>query len=179
MEIRVTVDAARVQDAMARAPGVIERKVDEQLGVIAQKVARDARRNASEHDAFGTLRESIQPTRLSMLQWQVATGTNYARAVEEGTGPAVGHRAYMPDPKKLEPYIRRRAVMRVARAGSPKRMNQVRELRERSRALARWIYHHGTQPHPYMAPAVEANRGGAAAQVALGVEAGLKEVFGT
>ncbi len=178
MEIRVTVDQAKVQEALTKAPGVVERNVDAQLGVLAAKVARDARRNASQLDATGALRDSIKATRLSMLRWQVATGTNYARAVEEGTGLAVGHKAYMPDPKKLEPYVKFRGNVRWARRGSQKRTDQLREIRDRAWALARWIRAHGTKPHPYMAPAVEKNRSGAAEQIALGVAAGLKEAFG-
>jgi len=182
MDIKVTIDDARAQAAIAKSPGVVERHADARLGVVAAKVARDAKLGVSS--AFSNLANSIQHRRLAMLRWQVSTGNGdpamrHARAVEEGTGPAVGRKAYMPNPMNLYAYVKLRAgIGLTGKPGSPKRLDPVREIRDRAWALARWIKAHGTKPHPYMKPAVEKHRPGARDQVAMGVAAGLKEVFG-
>lgn len=181
MDISVKLDAAKFAEANAKMPGVVEKNVDPRLGVVAARVARDAKLQLADNGsmAFSNLADSIISRRLELLRWQVSTGVNHARAVEEGTGPAVGKKAYWPDSRKLEPYVKLRAKITFSgKPGSPKRASQLNEIRERAQALARHIRKHGTKPHPYMAPAAEKNRSGATDQVALGVAAGLKEVFG-
>lgn len=181
MDIKISIDTKQAAAAMDKAPGVVERHVDGRLALVAAKVARDAKLQLASNNsmALGALANSIGSRRLAMLRWQVSTGTNYARAVEEGTGPAAGAKPYMPNPDALRAYVKQRSKITFAgKPGSPKRTGQIDEIRDRAWALARHIRKFGTKPHPYMAPAAEKNRAGATEQVALAVAAGLKEVFG-
>jgi hypothetical protein len=156
VKLHIEIRDARAREALRRAPDVVARHLEQALARGAEEVARAARNKAAGHDAFGTLRNSIRTERVGELHQAVVAGTNYARAVEEGTGPAVGKDRYFPDWTALIPYVRtkqRRGGEKLKRAGSKARFFQEREFENRAFALARYISHHGTQAYPFMRPA--------------------------
>lgn len=177
-ELKITIDDAQVRQALERMPDVVVRHVDSNLWKGSQALAVTARHNASAHDAFATNREAIHARKLGPLHFQVVAGSNYARALEEGTGPAAGKRAYMPDPEKLQDYIKRRhRITFTGRRDSRKRRGQEREIRERAWGMARAIAKHGTEPYPFMAPALEEHRSRLHQLVQEGAIAGAAAVF--
>jgi hypothetical protein len=178
-QLRINVDDARVQWAFSRAPDVISRHLESGLDWGAALLAVDARRRAPA--MFGTLAQSILAVREEGLQWVVRTGMAYARMVEEGTGPAAGRARYYPNPDRLLEVLRASPASRGykwAKKGSRKRGSQDVELWLRSRAWAMSIYAKGTKPHPFMAPAMAANREKVIAVVRREVFNGVREVFG-
>lgn len=125
------------------------------LDRAGQEVARSMRRRiaANKSVAFSTLVNSIQVLQDGELGRFVAPSVNYARMVDEGTGPAAGRKRYFPDPKALEPYVKLRSRITITgKPGSPQRKAQRDEIRDRAQALARYIYVHGTKPHPFVEP---------------------------
>lgn len=130
--ISVHVDDKDVLAAMLRAPTVIKAHVGRKLNRAALEVAREARRAAPK--AFSTLTQSIRASRIAQLEYHVAPGVNYARAVEEGTKP------HFPNPDVLRPWVER-----VLGAKG-------KEADNKAFMIARHISRHGTKAHPFMAP---------------------------
>lgn len=157
MDIRVEIDSAEARKALEDFPGVMGSNVDRYLSRAAIEVAREAKIAAPKH--FSALANSIRSEKDGNLAYVVAPGVNYGAAVEYGTGPAAGKAAYFPNPGALEPYVKRNG-------GS-------------AWALARYIFAHGTKPHPYMAPTAEKMRPRVEALVNEGVDAGIREAFGS
>lgn len=181
MRISIKVDDKLARAAMQRTPGVVERHMELGLERGADEVAREARSNASKRDLFGTLRNSIHVEHPGLLRYVVATATNYAKAVEEGTGPAVGNKRYYPNPDSLQQYLMQSPKMRGhkwARKDSAKRGGQELDIWFRSRALAWYIYNHGTKPQPFMAPAAAEKEDRVRQLVRASVMDGVREVFG-
>lgn len=137
MEIHISVDDSDARRMLERLePGVVK-AVNDAIWRAAEEVARAARRNAPK--AFTTLTNSIRAERVTDLHYRVATGVNYARAVEEGRkagkmpGTANGLMEWVKQKTKL--------------TGKP--------LDRATFAIARAIGRDGIQARPYMAPAVE------------------------
>lgn len=171
----VTVDISRARDALGRIPAEVERAVEVQLALGAEEVARDAKRNAPK--LYSTLANSIRAERVGALHYRVSTGMNYARGVEEGTGPAAGKARYYPNPESLLQYLQMSPQMRRfewKRKGSLMRDLQEAVLPLRAKQMAWAIYMKGTKARPFMQPAAEANRSRLFELVALGVDEGLK-----
>ena len=126
--------------------------------LAAAEVARAMRAKveANKSVAFSNLLNSIGVFAVhteDQFNWFVRPSVNYAVEVEEGTGPAAGMERYFPDPKALEPYVKLRGgVTFTGRRGSAKRRGQEAEVRDRAWGLARFIFEHGTKPHPFAAP---------------------------
>ena len=180
LKTAIRIDDKLVIAALQRAPEVIERHAEQGLERGADEVARVARENAAPRDWLGTLKQSIHVEHPGPLHYAVATGTNYARAVEEGTGPAAGKAPYFPDWTALIPYVKSKATRggeRLKRAGSNARFFQEREFENRAFQLARYISHHGTKPAPYMKPAKEATESRVRQLVRKAVFDGAREVF--
>lgn len=181
MRISIKVDDKLARAAMQRTPGVVERHMELGLERGADEVAVAARRNASRRDFLQTLKESINVERPAPLHYVVITRQSYARAVEEGTGPAVGRASYFPDWTALIPYVKTKATRggeRLKRAGSNPRFYQEREFENRAFQLARYISIHGTKPAPFMAPAVAEKESRVRQLVRASVMDGVREVFG-
>lgn len=181
MRISIEVDDKLARAALQHAPEVIERAAAAALERGADEVARAARENAAKRDLFGTLKQSIHVERPEPLRFVVATGTNYARAVEEGTGPAAGKARYFPDWTALIPYVKTHATRggeRLKRAGSAPRFFQEREFENRAFQLARYISHHGTKSAPFMKPALDEKESRIRQLVRQAVMDGAREVFG-
>lgn len=126
--------------------------------LAAQETARAMRAKveANKSVAFSTLLNSIGVFTVhsdAEFNWFVRPSVNYGVEVETGTGPAAGMARYFPDPKALEPYVKLRGgIGFTGRKGSRKRRAQEAEVRDRAGGLARFIFEHGTQPHPFAAP---------------------------
>ncbi|MBU0592430.1 MAG: hypothetical protein KKH74_01705 [Gammaproteobacteria bacterium] len=179
MDIRVEIDSAEARKALADFPGVMGSNVDLYLLRAAGEVAREAK-IAAPGD-LSALKDSIRSIKDGHLAYVVAPGVQYGAAVEYGTGPAAGKASYFPNRLALLDYINTpsRRGFKLAKKGSGKRQGQVDELQARSWALARYIFAHGTKPHPYMAPTAEKMRPRVEALVKEGVEAGIREAFGS
>lgn len=180
MKVTVKIDDKLAIAALQRAPDVIARAAERGLERGAAELARAARDNAARRDWLGTLKQSIHVEHPEPLRFIVATGTNYARAVEEGSGPAAGRPPYFPDWTALIPYVKSKAVRggeRLKRANSKARFFQEREFENRAFQLARYISRHGTKPAPYMAPALEDTESRIRALVRASVMEGAREVF--
>jgi hypothetical protein len=74
---------------------------------------------------------------------KVICSTNYARYIEEGTGPAVGHSRYFPPPGVLINWLMRKLG------------KSEDEARKVEYVIRRGIYQHGTEPQPFLKPAKE------------------------
>lgn len=159
MDIHILIDDARVMAALNGAPETMRSAMDVALARGAEEMARAAREAAPK--SLSTLANSIRVDRVGDLHYEIAPGVNYARAVEEGTGPAAGRPKYYPNPDGLKQYIEttpRARGFEWAKRGSGKREAQRYDIWHRSRAMAWWIYQHGTRAQPYMRPAFDATR---------------------
>lgn len=180
-EIKVTIDNARVTEALAKAPGVIERHAEIGLQRGAEETAREMKAvlTTNRSAARSTLIQSIRAVRLEKLHYFVGPAVNYARMVEEGTGPAAGRRAYMPNPTFLRDYVKQRSGINFkGKPGSTRRRQAMDEIRDRAFALAVHIRRHGTKPHPFVAPTREKMQPRIRELVEPSVARGLREVFG-
>jgi len=140
--------------AASKAPEILVRHLQGAGERASQEVARAMRQRASAHDMLGTLKQSIRAVRDGEHAWTVAPGVNYARMVEEGTGPAAGRARYFPRPDALMSFVRRRSALTFTgtRPGSSARRAVAQELVDRVWALARSIHAKGTRPHPFVRP---------------------------
>ena len=184
--IHITLDDQKVREAFARAPQVMARQVEASLKTGAQEVAVEAKERAPKFQS--NLVNSIKAMRVGDLHFMVSTGVNYARAVEEGTGPAAGKPRYFPNVQSLfqvlmtSPKSRgfswARHPKKPPKKGFGKRSDQEMELVFRAKAWAWHTYNHGTPKQPFMAPALEAKRSRLFDLIAEGSARGLREVFG-
>lgn len=157
LALRVVMDDARVRAALRAAPDRLRQAVDTALARGAEEMARAARAQAPK--SLSTLTQSIRVDKVEDLHYTVTPGVNYARFVEEGTGPAAGQPRYYPNPDNLRQYLEttpRARGFEWAKRGSGKREAQRYDLWHRSRAFAWWIYQHGTRAQPFMRPAFDA-----------------------
>jgi hypothetical protein len=180
MKIGITVRDEVVRAALGQAPEVMARHLDQGTERAAQEVARVERGLAAEHDFLGTLKQSIRAEAQAPMHHAVVTGANYARAVEEGTGPAAGRGRYFPDWTALIPYVRAHATRggeTLKKAGSRGRLFQEAGFENRAFALARSIYWHGTKPVHYARRAAEQSDGRVRQIIRAAAMAGADEVF--
>lgn len=181
MRVDVRVDDAGARAALSRAPEMVERALEAALQRSAGMMRQAAQEKLDGTQGFGTLRNSLLERRIEPLHWRVATGTNYARSVEEGTGPAAGKKKYYPNPDSLRDWLMTNPRYRGhswARAGSEKRGNQELDIWLRSRAWAWGIYQKGTKAHPYMTPAFEENKAAAQAMASAAVRKAVAAING-
>lgn len=187
-EIRFETDAEQARWAFARAPEVMLGRLREGTMKGAQVVTDAARRTAGDSfmDVKGTLRKSIHNFVARDLPEDVVGAESrptvqYAAYVEEGTGPAAGHRPYYPNPDALLQVLRsspRSRGYKWAKKGSKKRGGQELELWLRSRAWAMAIFAKGTKPYPFMRPAAVRSEAAVRAVMSEYVGQGIAEVFG-
>lgn len=178
MELRQVFHDQTVLNAFRRAPEVMARHVEQALKKAAARIAAEARIRAGRNAAFSNLVNSILPSQISQLHFRVRAGAAHARFVEEGTGPAVGRKSYMPPPQSLEAYVRLRAGIRWrGRAGGATRRSQQRDVRARAFALALHIRKHGTKPHPFLRPAAEMYEDLTLWEIRMAAYAGARETF--
>lgn len=85
MEVRIAIDDTAVRRGFERFPRQMVAAIDPALARGAEEIARAARGNAPK--AFSILTNSIRAERVGEMHYRAATGTNYARPVEEGRAP--------------------------------------------------------------------------------------------
>lgn len=158
LELRVEIDSARVQAALAKAPSAMLASISRGLLRGAKELARDARAKAPR--AFSTLTHSIKADRVSPLEYRVAPHVDYARYVEEGREPGKA-----PDPMSLLDWIRRKKIT----SDNPK-MDQW----GLAYVIARSIARKGIAPQPYLEPAFHANESRVLQMVRDSIEDGLR-----
>lgn len=169
-----------VLKGLQRLPDAIQAEVDAELGAIAKAGAGEMKqvmaRNGSAADS--TMINSVDARKLAIMHWWVGPSVNYARAVNEGTGPAAGKPNYMPDPEALEGYIKRRGNIRLkGKPGSSRRTQVLREIRDRAWGMAVHIWHHGTKPHNFVNPTADFIRGMLPARIAGAVQRGAQKAM--
>ena len=178
--IDIKIDNRRAMAGIDRMDPAVESSVDGELGAIAQGGALEMKlqlgRNRSM--ARSTLAYSIRAFRVQRLHWFVGPSVNYGRPLEEGTGPAVGKKSYMPNPANLEDYVKQRGNIGLSgKPGSTRRRQVLDQIRDRAWGLAVHIRKYGTKPHPFVAPVAEKLRTSAPPRVVAAVERGLQEAF--
>lgn len=140
--IEYIVDSQGIRRAFERAPELVVRHLGGAIRTMTNRIARDAKRRAPK--AFSQLTNSIIGRMVSPLTGEVTPGTNYARMVEEGTGP--GGR---PPLRVLEDWIRVKGI----RPRDPSMSTTGLAI-----VMADAIAKRGTPAQPYLVPAYEANR---------------------
>ena len=163
MSLELTVDSRNLQRAMLASPAILGKHLERAIGLVTQEMARDARRRAPK--AFSLLVKSIGAIQASPVEGLVVAGTDYAKAVEEGTRGG----GRMPPRQNIEDWIRVRRIV----PDDPS-MSQ----RDLSYVIAASIAMKGTPAQPFMAPAYEANRLKAETRIAKAIDAALTEIAG-
>jgi hypothetical protein len=180
MKITYTIDDKNARAALARFRPAMERNIEQFMDRAAIEVSDEMKGEASEHDVFGTLKESIKVRQFAPLSRFIGPTVNYARAAEEGTGPAAGKARYYPNPDNLLQFLTQSPAARGftwAKKYSAKRGNQELELWFRARALAWAIYQKGTEAHPIVAPTAAKMQNRVLDLMRYGVDAGVKEAM--
>lgn len=178
MEIRQVLHDETVQAGLREGPEHVIRHVEAAQLKGAHLIARTAKLNAARIAAFSTLANSIGVNKVAPLHFEVRAATNYARPVEEGTGPAAGRASYTPNSTHLLAYIKRRGNIRwQGRPGSQRRRDLMREIRDRAFALAMHIRKHGTKASPFMRPALAQHREEVLHLMRMGAYTGAKAAF--
>lgn len=149
-----------VRAALRRAPHVVEDRLGTSLFRAALEVARLAREKAPK--AFSQLVGSIRSEQLGKLHYRVSTGTNYARAVEEGRPPGK-----MPGVANgLMEWVR--LVIRPDEA----------EVDRVAFLVARAIGQRGIKPQPYMKPAQDEAESIVRRRADQAMTAAVREILG-
>jgi len=160
--LTLTIDSAKAAGALAQSPEILEKHLGRAISRIVGEIARDARRKAPK--AFSTLTNSIRPQIIRPLEGVVAPGVDYARIVEEGTGPGG-----FPPERTLLDWIRKRRI-------EPRDPDM--DQQGLAYVIARSIAQRGTPAQPYLAPALKDNERKAARRVDAAIDAALAEIGG-
>lgn len=149
--IALVIESAALEQALQRAPGALARELGQAIGRAVHEMARTARRLAPK--AFSTLTNAISGQQPSSVEGLVIAATNYARAVEEGTGVyglSAAPSGRMPPVQHILEWVR---VKRIA----PREPGM--DERDLAWAIARRIAARGTPAQPFMRPAYEQHAG--------------------
>jgi len=183
-EIKISVSNDRLIEGLQRAPEVIERNVDAATGRGAQETAREMVATLIRNRSMARTKLALSIlsgiSKLGPSHYRVSPGSDYARAVEEGTGPAAGQKAYMPNPVHLRDYVKQRAGINFkGKPGTPTRRQAMDEIRDRAWALAMYIKRFGTRAHPFVKPTREKMQPRVLELVLGAVQKSLQQIFGT
>ena len=106
----------------------------------------------------------------SILRVRLVCNSPYAKFIEEGTGPAVGHQKYMPPPGALALWVKRTLSPPAPKGDQEAALKAVENA-------VRWkIYMKGTKPHPFIRPAAVVGRKVLRRELIAGVRAAVREV---
>ncbi len=155
--LTLTIDSAKAAAAFAQSPAILEKHLGKAISRIVNEIARSARRKAPK--AFSTLTQSIRPQVLSPLEGTVAPGVDYARAVEEGTGPGG-----FPSEQSMLDWIRVRRIV-----PDDPGMDET----DLAYVIARSIAQRGTPKQPYLQPALDDNQRKAERRADAAIDAAL------
>lgn len=140
MELHIEIHDEKARAMLDRVDAGVRKAVHAALWRGAEELARDARLRAPK--AFSTLTNSIRAEQVGDLHFRVATGVNYARAVEEGRKPGT-----MPGTANgLMEWVRQKTRLTG------------KELERTTFAIARAIGRRGIRAQPYMQPAFESQK---------------------
>jgi len=137
--ISIDVNGAAAELAFSRAPELMLKHLRNGIHRGAQELAR-AEKEASPK-AFGTMANSIKPTRTDDLSYRVDVGVSYAAGIEFGTEPG----AFPPIQSILE-------WLRVKRIEPQDAGTSARDL---AFLIARGIREHGIKASPFFYPTTE------------------------
>jgi len=142
MKLSVDHNTAHLQRLLKLAPKKVRHIVDQVLLKYALKISRKAQRNSPK--AFSQLRNSILVSQLGVADYEINSGTNYARYVEEGSDEGG-----KPTIDSLVDWIR---VKRI----EPD--DPYMEEEELAYLIQRAIGRSGTPAQPFMVPAYDSFR---------------------
>ncbi len=166
MSLEMRVESDRLARALARKPGQLAVELNNAVGRTVLEVARTARRNAPK--ASSLLVNAINGIQTAPLEGLVLAATDYAQAVEEGTG-VYGETGRpsgkMPPVANIMDWIKVRRIQ----PDDPD-MDQ----KDLAFVIARSIARSGTPPQPFMTPAFEKHRDRFRRRVEAAVEMALQ-----
>lgn len=139
--ISAKVATESVFRALSDAPEALDGRMIPALDRWAFETVREAQRAASKMDRFGTNRQAIHAEAPDKYSRIVATGTNYARYIEEGIKP---NQPKMPNVAGLATWVR---------ANAPGA--DVKAVDRLTYVIARSIQKKGIKAQPFMAPTAE------------------------
>ena len=131
MKTRISHNAPEVIDRLNRASASVLKNVSQSLDRGSHEVAREAKSLAPK--AFSTLANSINVQSVGDFVRDVVAKTNYARAVEKGTGPGG-----LPPVQSIEDWMK------------------VKGIEGDAFLIARSIAQKGTKAQPFFEPALKA-----------------------
>lgn len=156
----LTISNRGLVRAWEQGPKVLERYMHLAVLRSVKEMARSARRNAPK--AFSTLTDAINDRMPSPLVGEVVAGVDYARAVEEGTGPGG-----TPSWSALMDWIHKKHIQPY----DPSMDEADLEF-----LIMQKINKTGTPPHPFMEPAFHDNKARAEERCNRAVDLALKEM---
>jgi len=159
LRIETRFRGKKVLRAFERAPEVMARNLQRGLSRGAEEVAREASRVAPK--AFSTLTQSIKADRDTPFRYSVGPHVDYARAVEEGTGPGGN-----PPIQTLLDWIQ---VQRI----EPDDPSM--DARDLAYVIQDSIRRKGTPAQPYMAPTRDKMQSRVMQLIRDSAQAGLRE----
>lgn len=140
MKIGIAIHDKGARRMLDRLDAGVTGAVDAALSRGAMELARAARGNAPK--AFSTLTNSIKSGKVGHLHYMVATGVNYARAVEEGRRPG----KQPGTANGLMEWVKQKTGL----TGNA--------LDRKAYVIARAIGIRGIRPQPYMQPAFDSEK---------------------
>ncbi|MFW6077417.1 MAG: HK97 gp10 family phage protein [Hyphomicrobiales bacterium] len=158
-ELRIEVDPGRVQQALRRAPRLLERELARELGRVGLDIANDWKDAAPK--ATSVYANSINVRQPDAGTVEIFAGVDYARLVEEPTGPQP-----MPPVEHIEEWITTGAGI------TPN--DPADDPRDLAWRIARSIARGGTRAQPAAGPALEKNRANASRRVNAAIDRALE-----
>lgn len=136
----------------------VEREVVTEMHTIADLAAQMMRRLSAKNKS--TLVQSILPTKVDAMTWDVGPHVDYARFVEDGVNPGGKGLPRFLDPqaRSIVDWLQKRAFSGKGRVrkNSMAAVHRNLELRDRYEGLAWHIRHFGVKAQPFVAPTADA-----------------------
>lgn len=155
--IQSTID--RVRAYQKNLVEVVEFEIEEGArNIMAQAIA-----NLEVNDE-GILRNSIEVVQVSKSQWDVVAGVFYAAYVEFGTGEQFDGQGFEEYARQFqgrrpgatwEVFVKNILAWMHRKGVNPKEGQTYESAAE---GIASWIWYHGLEPHPFLFPALVAER---------------------
>lgn len=136
----------------------VEREVATEMHTIAGLAAQMMRRLAAKNNS--TLVQSILPTKVDDMTWDVGSHVDYARHVEDGVKPGgKGLPRFLdPEARNIVSWLQKKAFSGKGRVrkNTMAAVHRNLELRDRYEGLAWHIRHFGVKAQPFVAPTADA-----------------------
>ena len=161
----LSIDTRALDRALTHAPVALAREMNRAIARTVQAMARSARRRAPK--AHSQLVNAIAAVQTSPFEGLVTAGTDYARMVEEGTGPqgesGQASSGFPPESVILD-WIR---VKRIV-PDDPEMSQE-----DLAFVIARSIALKGTPPQPFLTPAFDDERVAAERRIQAAIDRAL------